>query len=82
MPMIEKTFDSCVGVQETKKRTYEQSYGSGPTSWGSCLLLMPSSSHPGVGVSLLSENCLKVSWRSAVLSMDQSGTGALFRWEI
>ena len=81
MPMIKKPSDSCVRVQETKKKTYEQSYGSGPTSWDCCLLLM-SSSHPGVGFSLLSANCLKVSWRSAILSIDQSGAGALFRWEI
>jgi len=60
---------------------YEQSYKSGPASWVSCLLLM-SSSRPGVGVSLLSEHCFKVSLRAAVLSIDQSCAGAVFRWEI
>ena len=43
---------------------------------------MSSSSHPGDGVSLLPECCFKVGLRLAVLSMDQSGAGALFRWEI
>ena len=55
------TIDSGVRDQETKKKTYEQSYGSGPASWDSYLFLMSSSSHSGSGASILSDHCFKVS---------------------
>ena len=82
MPMIDKTFDSYVRVQETKKKTYEQSYRWGPASCVSCLLVVSSSSYPGHGDFLLLEHCFKVTLRSAILAIDQSGTGAQEMWEM
>ena len=42
MTVIEKKkiLNSLVRVQETKNKTYEQSYGSGLASWASYLLLI------------------------------------------
>ena len=74
-----------IHMQRSKKsrKHYKGSYKSGPGSWTSFLPLMLSSSHPGMSVvSPLFEQCFKVSLRSAVLSIDQSGVGALCKWEV
>lgn len=48
---------------------------------GIAVLFLLSPSHPGVGVSFLLEHHFKVSLRSSVPPIDQSGAGTLFRWE-
>ena len=65
--------DDILGLTKKLRKCYEKSYVLGAEFWDCCVLLL-SDSHPGFGVSLLSESCFKVSLSSAVLPIDQNGT--------
>lgn len=72
MPMIEK---HLIYMQRSKKlRKHQWSYGSGPASWVSCLLLM-SSSCPGVGAVSSVWMSFQGDFEVSNLSVDKSNVG-------